>query len=154
MRYDCSLVAVPQSEKDVDEFNWANFPPSQVNSEGTRFAIVDECSGISGKLISSNTFIHGQVDGLVFAENVTVEKTGLVRGIIFCRTLIIHGSVFANIICDGLAVRRGGILSGTLKYRQLKIDAEGQVAGKFERRGGPGGDAAAAVPPYAKSKSL
>ncbi|MDB5734863.1 MAG: hypothetical protein JWP16_1222 [Alphaproteobacteria bacterium] len=132
--YDCSRVVVPQHEDDVALFDWENFPPSKFQGAKSSFTIIDECTGIDGKLIARNAFIHGQVQGLVFAEHVTVEKTGLVTGVIFCRTLTIFGKVQANIVCDSILVRDGGKLSSFLKYRALRIEQGGQVAGKFERR--------------------
>jgi len=132
--YDCSLVYVPQKEEEVADYDWANFPPSKVDSGRGSFTIIDECTGIDGKLITRNAFIHGQIDGLVFAENVTIEKTGRVRGVIFCRNLTVLGNVRANIVCDSIFVRSGGVLSAMLKYKNLKIEPGGSVGGKFERR--------------------
>jgi cytoskeletal protein CcmA (bactofilin family) len=132
--YDCSLVYVPQKEEEVAEYDWENFPPSKVESCKSSFTIIDECTGIDGKLITRNAFIHGQIEGLVFAENVTIEKTGRVRGVIFCRNLTVFGNVRANIVCDSIFVRSGGVLSAMLKYKNLKIEPGGSVGGKFERR--------------------
>jgi cytoskeletal protein CcmA (bactofilin family) len=132
--YDCSLVFVPEGEDEVAEYDWENFPPSKIKGAKNSFTIIDECSGIEGKLITRNAFIHGQVNGLVFAENVCIEKTGRVQGVIFCRNLTVFGSAQANIICDNIFVRSGGSLSAILKYRNLTIEPGGSVGGKFERR--------------------
>ena len=135
MKYDYALVTVPQGEKEVAEFDWDRlFPPKKPNSGKFSFSVIDECTGIVGKLVTRNAFIHGQIDGLVFAEHVTVEKTAIVKGVIFCRTLNIIGSVNAHIICDSVLVRDGATLSSVLKYRTMKIEDGGSVTGKFERR--------------------
>ena len=134
MTYDCSLVYVPQHEGEVAEYDWEAFPPSKVAGGKNGFTILDEYSGIEGKLIARNVFIHGQVQGLVFAENVTIEKTGRVNGVIFCRNLTVFGSVAGNIICDSIFVRTGGVLSSVLKYKNLRIEPGGTVGGKFEKR--------------------
>ena len=88
----------------------------------------------TGKLIARNAFIHGQVQGLVFAENVTIEKTGRVNGVIFCRNLTVFGKVDASIICDSIFVRTGGVMTSMLKYKNLRIEQGGAVGGKFEKR--------------------
>lgn len=132
--YDCSLIVVPQTEDDLAEYDWESFPPSKLDNGRGGFSIIDECTGIEGKLVTRHAFIHGQVQGLVFAETVTVEKTGRVDGVIFCKNLTVFGSVKANIVCDNILVRTGGQLSANLKYRNLKIEPGGSVGGKFERR--------------------
>jgi cytoskeletal protein CcmA (bactofilin family) len=132
--YDCSLVYVPQHEGEVAEYDWESFPPSKVSGGKNGFTIIDEYSGIEGKLIARNAFIHGQVQGLVFAENVTIEKTGRVNGVIFCRNLTVFGNVQGNIICDSIFVRSSGVLSAMLKYKNLRIEPGGSVGGKFEKR--------------------
>ena len=134
MTYDCSLVYVPQHEGEVAEYDWETFPPSKIAGGKTGFTILDEYSGIEGKLIARNAFIHGQVQGLVFAENVTIEKTGRINGVIFCRNLTVFGNVAGNIICDSIFVRAGGVLSSVLKYKNLRIEPGGSVGGKFEKR--------------------
>ena len=131
--YDCTRIVIPQREDEVAEFDWENFPPSRYGGRHG-FTIIDQATGIEGRLITRNAYIHGQIDGLVFAEHVTVEKGGRVKGVIFCRTLTVFGHVSANIICDSIHVREGGLLSATLKYRSLLIEPGGIVAGKFERR--------------------
>jgi cytoskeletal protein CcmA (bactofilin family) len=132
--YDCSLIAVPQREDEVADYDWENFPPSRHCGGKTSFCIVDACTGIEGKLITRTAFVHGRVQGLVFAEHVTVEPTGRVNGVIFCRTLAVLGAIHADVICDNVRVRSGGWLSGTLKYRTIRIEAGGLVGGRFERR--------------------
>ncbi len=132
--YDCSLITVPQREDEVADYDWENFPPSRHCKGKTSFCIIDACTGIEGKLITRTAFIHGQVHGLVFAEHVTVEPMGTVDGLIFCRTLTVLGAIHADVICDSVLVRSGGCLSATLKYRTIRIEAEGLVGGLFERR--------------------
>ena len=151
--YDCSLIMVPQREDEIAEYDWENFPPSKYHKGKTCFSIIDESTGIEGKLIARTTFIHGQVQGLVFAEHVTVEPTGRVDGIIFCRTLTVLGSVRANIVCDNIMVRSGGWLSATLKYRTMKIEPGGLVGGQFERRVVIDGRTSPAAAPMAATRS-
>ncbi|MFO1248944.1 MAG: polymer-forming cytoskeletal protein [Alphaproteobacteria bacterium] len=134
MTYDCTSVYVPQHEDEVAEYDWEKFPPAKAAGGKTGFTIIDEYSGIEGKLIARNAFIHGQVNGLVFAENVTIEKTGRVNGIIFCRNLTIFGKADANIVCDSIFVRTGGVMQSMLKYKNLRIEQGGAVGGKFEKR--------------------
>lgn len=134
MRYDCSRVVVPQGEDELAEYDWENFPPSKLSHGKTSFTVIDEFTGINGKLVTRNAFIHGQIEGLVFAEHVTIEKTASVNGFIFCRTLSISGKVNAHIVCDNVFVRGGGALAGVMKYQSIKIEVGASVAGKFERR--------------------
>jgi cytoskeletal protein CcmA (bactofilin family) len=131
--YDCTRIVVPQREDEVAEYDWESFPPSRYAGRHG-FTVIDESTGIEGRLIARHAFIHGQLDGLIFAEHVTVEKTGRVKGVIFCRTLTVFGAIQADIICDNIHVRAGGRLLSTLKYRSLIVDPGGTVGGKFERR--------------------
>ena len=134
MKFDYSLVVVPQREEEVANFDWDKLCASNSSRNRSAFSIIDESTGISGKLVARNTFIRGQIEGLVFAEHVTVEKTGSVSGVIFCRTLTVLGSVNANIICDSVYVRGDGTMKTILKYKILKFDAGADVSGHFERR--------------------
>jgi len=131
VKYD---LAIPESEEDVARFDWAAFPPAAANRKTNFFLIVDEATGIKGKLVTWTTFIHGEVDGLVFAEHVQVEETGRVRGLIFCRSLTVMGQVSADVICDSVHVRGNGILSGAVRHKTVKIEGAGQVTGHFARR--------------------
>ncbi len=131
MKYD---LAVPQSEEEVARFDWASFAPAAANRKTNFFLIVDEATGIMGKLVTWTTFIHGEVDGLVFAEHVQVEETGRVKGLIFCRTLTVLGQVSADVICDSVHVRGQGVLSGVVRHKTVKIEGAGQVTGQFARR--------------------
>jgi cytoskeletal protein CcmA (bactofilin family) len=133
---DTAHLAVPQSEKEIAEFDWRNFPPIRQMGDNRCFSMIDEFTSVIGKLITANAFIHGHIDGLVFAEHVAVEKTGTVKGVIFCRTLSVFGKVNANVICDTVVIRDGGAMSSVLKYRSMKIDPGGTITGWFERRDG------------------
>jgi cytoskeletal protein CcmA (bactofilin family) len=154
VKFDCSLIAVPENEQDIAEYDWENFPPSKHSKGKSSFSIIDEFTGIDGKLITRDAFIHGQIHGLVFAENVTVEKTGRVNGVIFCRTLMVFGTIRANIVCDNIFVRNGGLLTATLKYRSLQVEPGGLVGGKFERRILIDGAAKSALPRPANPWSM
>lgn len=135
MTFDCVRLTIPQGEQDLADYDWDNFLPSRLDRGRGSFTIIDELTGIEGKLVTRNAYIHGQVEGLVFAEHVTIEKTGRVGGRIFCRNLTVLGQVHgAEIVCDNVLVRSGGRLSATLKYKNLKIEQGGTVAGRFERR--------------------
>ncbi|OAI44606.1 hypothetical protein AYO42_04540 [Rhizomicrobium sp. SCGC AG-212-E05] len=134
MKFDYSSLVVPQREEELAAFDWQNFMPSKITRGKRCFSIVDEGTGIEGKLIARTAFIHGEIQGLVFAEHVTVEKTGIVHGVIFCRTLCIIGHVKANVVCDNVFIRDGGLMSGALKYKTLKIESDAAITGKFERR--------------------
>jgi cytoskeletal protein CcmA (bactofilin family) len=133
---DTAHLAVPQSEKEIAEFDWRNFPPIRQMGDNRCFSMIDEFTSVIGKLITANAFIHGEIDGLVFAEHVAVEQTGTVKGVIFCRTLSIYGKVNANVTCDTVIIRPTGSLGGLLKYNSMKIEPGGLISGRFERRDG------------------
>jgi cytoskeletal protein CcmA (bactofilin family) len=134
VKYDYSLLLVPQREDEVTSFDWERLSSARLTGGKSSFSVIDESTGIHGKLVARNTFIHGEIEGLVFAEHVTVEKTGSVSGVIFCKSLTVYGTVRANIICDSIFVRGDGSLIATLKYRTLKFEAGANVSGNFERR--------------------
>jgi cytoskeletal protein CcmA (bactofilin family) len=134
VKFSYSLVVVPQREDEVANFDWDKFCSYKSPRGKGFFSVIDESTGISGKLVARNTFIRGRIDGLVFAEHVTIEKSGFVSGVIFCRTLTIFGFVRANIICDSVYVRSDGSMTATLKYKTLKFDAGANVSGNLERR--------------------
>ena len=132
VRDDFAPVVVPQTEDEVAEFNWDNLNSS--HERPYSFSVIDEYTRFIGKLIARNAFIHGNVEGLVFAENVTIEKGANVKGVIFCRTLDIFGRVNANIVCDRVFIQSSGHLMATLKYKILKISQGGSVTGTLEKR--------------------
>ena len=134
VRDDFAPVVVPQTEDEVAEFNWDNLNSSHANDSPCSFSVIDEYTRFIGKLIARNVFIHGNVEGLVFAENVTIERSANVKGVIFCRALDIFGRVNANIVCDRVFIRSSGHLMATLKYKILKIAHGGSVTGKLEKR--------------------
>jgi cytoskeletal protein CcmA (bactofilin family) len=143
MKCEFSSLRVPENEEEVDAFDWKSFPPAIANRKSNFFLIVDAASGLSGRLVTWTTFIHGQVEGLIIAEHVTVEESGIVKGVIFCRTLTVLGRVDADVICDTLHVRGQGVLTGVVKHKQVKIEGDGLVTGKFARRGRAQGGRAA-----------
>jgi cytoskeletal protein CcmA (bactofilin family) len=146
MKYDFAALRPPESEAEIDAFDWKVFPPVIANRKSNFFLIVDASTGLSGKVVTWTAFIHGQVDGMLFAEHVTVEEGGVVKGRVFCRTMTVMGRVEADVVCDTLHVRGSGVLSGAVRHKSVKIEGEGQVTGSFARRGcgGDGGRAAAA----------
>lgn len=133
---DTAYLTIPQTEKEIAEFDWQSFLPIRKMGEKKCFSMIDEFTSVIGKLITANAFIHGEIDGLVFAEHVAVEQTGTVKGIIFCRTLSIFGKVSANVTCDTVIIRPTGSLGGHLKYNSMKIEPGGAISGRFERRDG------------------
>ena len=140
------IAIVPQSEDEVAEFSWDEFLPSKLAANSKSFSVIDEFTSITGKYITKNAFIHGSVDGLVFAEDVVIEETGHVNGFIFCRTLSIRGHVHANVICDSVIVREGAVLQTNLKYKSLKILPGGKVTGSLESRNVKRGEAGVIEP--------
>ena len=135
MKSDFAALRLPESDAEVDAFDWKAFPPAVANRKNNFFLIVDASTGLNGKLVTWTTFIHGQVDGVLFAEHVTVEESGIVKGRVFCRTMTVMGKVEADVVCDTLHVRGTGILSGAVRHKSLKIEGEGQVSGSFACRG-------------------
>lgn len=123
---------LPQSADEVAVFDWTKFAPGKTKTRS--FSVLDECTHVNGKYVTKTAFIHGSIDGLVFAEEITVEKTGRVSGVVFCRTLLVLGSVTANVICDTVTVKNGGILSSGLKYKKLQVAPGGVISGFFETR--------------------
>lgn len=136
----CEFAALrpPESEAEIEAFDWKAFPPAVANRKNNFFLIVDGSTGLSGKVVTWTTFIHGQVEGTLFAEHVTVEETGIVKGRVFCRTMTVMGKVEADVTCDALHVRGQGVLSGAVRHKSVKIEGNGQVTGSFARRGGSG----------------
>jgi hypothetical protein len=131
--YGCSLVYVPQKEEEVADYDWANFPPSKVESGRSSFTIIDECTGIDGKLITRNLYPWAdRRAGVCRKLHHRKDRPGPRRN--FCRNLMVMGNVHANIVCDSIFVRSGGVLSAMLKYKNFKIEPGGSVGGKFERR--------------------
>ena len=98
------------------------------------FSVIDHSTTIQGKFVSCTAYIHGELNGWIFSENVTVEATGRVSGAISCKTLSVYGTVTADIICESVIVRADATLTGTLKYVTLKLEAGANVSGTFERR--------------------
>ena len=113
----CEFAALrpPESEAEIEAFDWKAFPPAVANRKNNFFLIVDGSTGLSGKVVTWTTFIHGQVEGVLFAEHVTVEETGIVKGRVFCRTMTVMGKVEADVTCDTLHVRGQGVLSGAVE---------------------------------------
>lgn len=136
MMNDLAHLGIPQSEQEIADFDWRNFPPIRRMGENRCFSMIDEYTSVVGKLITASAFIHGHIDGLVFAEHVAVEKTGTVKGIIFCRTLSVYGKINAQVTCDTVVIRPAGSLGGLLKYNSMKIEPGGLISGRFERRDG------------------
>ena len=144
-RNDFASLRLPESEAEIEAFDWKAFPPAIANRKNSFFLIVDAATGLSGKVVTWTTFIHGEVDGVLFAEHVTVEEGGVAKGRVFCRTMTVMGKVEADVICDTLHVRGQGVLSGAVRHKSVKIEGDGQVTGSFARRGrsDDGGRAAA-----------
>jgi len=134
MKCDFTALRLPESDAEIDDFDWKAFPPAVASRKSNFFLIVDASTGLGGKVVTWTTFIHGQVDGILFAEHVTVEEGGIVKGRVFCRTMTVMGKVEADVVCDTLHVRGQGVLSGSVRHKSVKIEGEGQVTGSFACR--------------------
>jgi cytoskeletal protein CcmA (bactofilin family) len=137
MMHASGPMIVPQSEEEIAEFNWEKFIPGKGKSGKNSFSVVDDGTHIRGEYITRNAHVHGQIEGLIVAETVTVEKTGRILGRIFCRTLVIFGEVSANVVCDSISIKDDGVLTSTLKYKKLAVAPRGVIVGNLERRSHP-----------------
>ena len=131
--FDAKHIRLPRSALEVSEFDWQHFA-SHFQASRQPYSVLDDCTHVTGRYVAKDAHIFGRVKGLVFAETVTVEKSGMISGVIFCRSLAIAGDVNANIICDDAKVRAGGRLMATLKYRTLQVALGAFVSGTFEVR--------------------
>jgi len=134
MQDGLASLAGPIGEIDIVDFDWEAFDPAKRNGGKASFAVIDACTEISGKIVAKSAFVSGKIDGEIFAETVTIEKTGEVRGVIVCKTLIIHGQANARVICDHLQLLTGATLVSNLKYNTLNIASGASIIAAFECR--------------------
>ena len=125
---------LPRTEQDLAQFDWAGLFAAEKQAKKSNFLVVDSETTIVGTFLTRAAFIHGRIEGFVMGENITVDPGGILRGIVFCRTLTVSGCVEGSVFCDKAVIKRGGTLTAQLKYNKLTIARGGIIIGNVGKR--------------------
>jgi cytoskeletal protein CcmA (bactofilin family) len=80
--------------------------------------------------LSAKLHIEGEVEGKINSTNqISVGKSGVVKGEIICSKFILNGNFNGKIECDVLEITNGGILKGEIVIKDLIIEKGGIFEG-------------------------
>ena len=96
--------------------------------------IIGEGATIKGEVKEENEItIQGNVDGDIQCKDLTVGKTGSIKGKIKADTLTVEGSVEGEInIKDLLKLMSSSYVSGKIFYGSVQINEGGKLIGELE----------------------
>ena len=110
-------------------FNKSN---DQKKPSSNATTVIANGTKIKGELhIDCNLHIDGEFDGIIKAKkNVTIGKTGLIKGDLFTKKLIISGNFIGNVDADTIYVLKDGKLCGKVIKTELIIEKGGLFEGE------------------------
>ncbi len=117
-------------------FNKSDDKPNKPNSNASGTTVIANGTKVKGDIIiECNLHIDGIFEGLIKSENnVTIGKTGVVKGDIFSDKLIVSGAftgkvdsdivdvlptgkVYGNVLANEFVIERGGFFEGESKTK-------------------------------------
>jgi len=107
-----------------------------VNASGT--TIIASGTSFKGEVeIICNLHIDGEFDGIIRSEkNVTIGKSGLVKGEIYSEKLIISGAFSGSVDADVVDVLPNGKLFGSVLANEFVIERGGFFEGESKTKDG------------------
>ncbi len=91
---------------------------------------------ITGSIKASNkVIIQGTIDGDIECNNVTINKSGNVKGKIKTETMIVEGKVEGEIDVNTiLNIKSEGRVNGKVFYGEIQIVEGGKLSGEINHR--------------------
>jgi cytoskeletal protein CcmA (bactofilin family) len=117
-------------------FNKSDDKPSKPNSNTSGTTVVADGTKIKGDIvIECNLHIDGEFEGLIKSDkNVTIGKTGCVKGEIYSDKLIISGSFNGKVDSDIVDVLPNGKLFGSVLANEFVIERGGFFEGESKTK--------------------
>lgn len=102
----------------------------QSRSAGT--TIIAEGNSFSGEMkVTGKMHIDGIFDGTIHSlDNISIGKSGHVRGLIKARHINVSGLLEGNVVCDELHIEADGHVQATVTSKQMSISARGNFVGE------------------------
>ncbi|MBE9397507.1 polymer-forming cytoskeletal protein [Pontibacterium sp. N1Y112] len=94
--------------------------------------IVAEGNKFSGEMkVTGKMHIDGTFDGTISSiDNISIGKSGHVRGLIRARHINVSGLLEGDVICDELHIEADGKVQATVTSKQMSINARGNFVGE------------------------
>jgi len=101
-------------------------------SKRTALTIIAKGNKISGEMsITGKLHIDGCVEGRITSvENVSIGRTGEVKGRIEAKNVTVSGLIEGEVFCDHLHLSSGGRVVATVECCELTMDAKSQFIGE------------------------
>jgi len=101
-------------------------------SKRTALTIIAKGNKISGEMsITGKLHIDGCVEGRITSvENVSIGRTGEVKGRIEAKNVTVSGLIEGEVFCDHLHLSPGGRVVATVECCELTMDAKSQFIGE------------------------
>jgi len=109
----------------------AIFNKGNTMAKETSTTIISQGAKLKGDFnLMAKLHIEGEIEGTVNSSTqISVGKSGLVKGEIVCSKFILNGKFEGKIECDILEITNGGMLNGEIVIRDLIIEKGGIFEG-------------------------
>jgi len=109
----------------------AIFNKGDTMAKETSTTIISKGAKLKGDFnLTAKLHIEGEIEGVINSSTqVSVGKSGLVKGEIVCSKFILNGKFEGKIECDVLEITNGGILNGEIVVKDLIIEKGGIFEG-------------------------
>jgi cytoskeletal protein CcmA (bactofilin family) len=109
----------------------AIFNKGDTMAKETSTTIISQGAKLKGDFnLSAKLHIEGEVEGNINSTNqISVGKSGAVKGEIVCSKFILNGKFNGKIECDILEITDGGMLNGEIIIKDLIIEKGGVFEG-------------------------
>lgn len=99
--------------------------------------VIGEGVSVSGVLkVPGRAVIHGDFEGELFADELTLGEGGKIAGKINVRQADVQGEIRDELIVAGhLMVRRSGRIQGHVAYGEVEIERGGIIQGALRKAG-------------------
>jgi cytoskeletal protein CcmA (bactofilin family) len=124
----------PIIEEDVFDIKSKLGTSTVDNSESS--LMIGEGVIITGTIkANSKVTIQGTVDGDIECKNITISKSGNVKGKIKTDTITVEGKVEGEINAnDVLNIKSQGHVSGKVFYDEIQIEEGGKISGEINHQ--------------------
>ena len=117
-------------------FDTKSKPENKIVENSKSSLMIGEGVKITGSIKASNeVIIQGIIDGDIECNNVTINKSGKVKGKIKTETMIVEGKAEGEINVNAvLNIKSEGNVSGKVFYGEIEIDEGGKLSGEINHR--------------------
>jgi cytoskeletal protein CcmA (bactofilin family) len=109
----------------------AVFNKSNEMAKNSSTTIISQGAKLKGDFnLSAKLHVEGEIEGKIISKNqISIGKTGIIKGEITCSKLVLSGKFKGKIECDALEITNHGVLEGDVVTKEFVIEKGGIFEG-------------------------